>query len=318
MTSAVQPEATSADGGRGEREESVPAAQPSQPSQPAALSIRHLACTYGATEVLHDINLEVPQGRCAALVGESGSGKSTIAKTVMGMKAPARGSVLVCDREVQYGRSRLRKANRRSGSQTGAAGGNGSNGSNGSGSNGSDHWDSRPRVHMVFQDPVSSLNPHRRILDVVAEPYTIANHLASSERLAKAAALLARVGIDPDRYGPAKAGELSGGQAQRVAIARAIAADPELLICDEPVSSLDVSVQATVLNLFADLRDQEHMSMLFISHNLSVVRMISDAVYVLDQGSIVESGDTEQVIRHPQHAYTQRLIASVPRYRAQA
>ncbi|MCI1672934.1 MAG: ATP-binding cassette domain-containing protein [Bifidobacterium tibiigranuli] len=307
MTSAVQPEATSADGGRGEREESVPAAQPSQPSQPAALFIRHLACAYGTTEVLHDINLEVPQGRCAALVGESGSGKSTIAKTVMGMKAPARGSVLVCDREVQYRRSRLRKASGRSGGQTGAAGGNSS-----------DHWDSRPRVHMVFQDPVSSLNPHRRILDVVAEPYTIANHLASSERLAKAAALLARVGIDPDRYGPAKAGELSGGQAQRVAIARAIAADPELLICDEPVSSLDVSVQATVLNLFADLRDQEHMSMLFISHNLSVVRMISDAVYVLDQGSIVESGDTEQVIRHPQHAYTQRLIASVPRYRAQA
>ena len=255
-----------------------------------ALQVEHVACSYGKLEVLHDISLTVPRGSCAALVGESGSGKSTIAKTVMGMKRPTRGTVRIDGKPAGARRQ-------------------------GPGAHGRDRWTERPRVHMVFQDPISSLNPRRPILDVVAEPYTIAGHLTPDERRERARALLERVDIDPDAFGEAKAGELSGGQAQRVAIARAIAAAPELLICDEPVSSLDVSVQATVLNLFADLRDQEHMSMLFISHDLSVVRMISDTVYVLDKGVIVEQGDTEQVIHHPQHPYTQRLIASVPRYR---
>ncbi|MBT1170636.1 ATP-binding cassette domain-containing protein [Bifidobacterium sp. SO4] len=254
-----------------------------------ALSVEHVACSYGRREVLHDISLTVPKGACAALVGESGSGKSTIAKTIMGMKKPSRGTIRIDGHpagERERGHAR-----------------------------GHDRWQDRPRVHMVFQDPISSLNPRRPILDVVAEPYAIADHLTPNERRQRARELLARVDIDPDAFGDARAGELSGGQAQRVAIARAIAADPELLICDEPVSSLDVSVQATVLNLFADLRDSEHMSMLFISHDLSVVRMISDTVYVLDKGVIVEHGDTEQVIHHPSDPYTQQLIASVPRYR---
>ncbi|MEV8338215.1 ABC transporter ATP-binding protein [Leucobacter sp. NPDC077196] len=168
-------------------------------------------------------------------------------------------------------------------------------------------------VQMVFQDPISSLNPHRRVLDIVAEPDTIRGVGTRSDRREAASELLARVGLDPHRYGDAKPGKLSGGQAQRVAIARALMAKPSLLLCDEPVSSLDVSVQARVLNLFAELREETGLSMLFVTHDLAVVRMISDDVCVLNEGRIVERGPTEQVVTHPSHPYTRELLAAAPR-----
>lgn len=168
-------------------------------------------------------------------------------------------------------------------------------------------------VQMVFQDPISSLNPHRKVIDVVAEPVTIVGQGTRASRRSAARELLDRVGLSPERFGDARPGSLSGGQAQRVAIARALMAEPTLLICDEPVSSLDVSVQARVLNLLADLREETRLSMLFITHDLAVVRMIADEIAVLDHGRIVEHGATEQVIGDPQNAYTRELLAAAPR-----
>ncbi|PRY64312.1 ABC transporter family protein [Glaciihabitans tibetensis] len=175
-------------------------------------------------------------------------------------------------------------------------------------SGGADH-----PVQMVFQDPISSLNPHRAALDIVAEPLTIRGEGTMRQRRESARELLSRVGLDPHRFADARPSTLSGGQAQRVAIARALIARPALLLCDEPVSSLDVSVQARVLNLLAELRDEIGLSMLFISHDLAVVRMIADSVAVLCEGQIVESGDTESVISAPQHEYTRQLLEAAPR-----
>lgn len=168
-------------------------------------------------------------------------------------------------------------------------------------------------VQMIFQDPISSLNPHRRVVDIVAEPQAIRGGVQRAARREAARELLDRVGLDPVRFGEVKPGNLSGGQAQRVAIARALAAEPQLLLCDEPVSSLDVSVQARVLNLFADLREDTGLSMLFVTHDLAVVRMISEEVCVLSEGRIVEHGPTESVISHPNHPYTRELLAAAPR-----
>jgi ABC-type glutathione transport system ATPase component len=166
---------------------------------------------------------------------------------------------------------------------------------------------------MVFQDPISSLNPHRSALDIVAEPLTVRGEGTMRQRRESARELLSRVGLDPERFAQARPTTLSGGQAQRVAIARALIARPALLLCDEPVSSLDVSVQARVLNLLAELREEIGLSMLFISHDLAVVRMIADSVAVLCEGRIVESGDTERVISDPQHEYTRQLLEAAPR-----
>jgi peptide/nickel transport system ATP-binding protein len=168
-------------------------------------------------------------------------------------------------------------------------------------------------VQMVFQDPISSLNPGRSVVDIVAEPLTIRGEGRRRERRAVARDYLDRVGLDPLRFADARPTTLSGGQAQRVAIARALAARPALLLCDEPVSSLDVSVQARVLNLLADLREEIQLSMLFISHDLAVVRMIADTVVVLNDGRVVEHGSTERVIADPQHPYTRELIDAAPR-----
>jgi ABC-type glutathione transport system ATPase component len=168
-------------------------------------------------------------------------------------------------------------------------------------------------VQMVFQDPISSLNPHRATIDIVAEPLTIRGEGTTRQRRDTARELLARVGLDPARFADARPSTLSGGQAQRVAIARALVARPALLVCDEPVSSLDVSVQARVLNLLADLREEVGLSLLVISHDLAVVRMIADSVSVLCDGRIVESGETERVISAPEHPYTRQLLEAAPR-----
>lgn len=242
-----------------------------------ALCVARLRAGYGSHEVLHELNLTVPAGSCAAVVGESGSGKSTLAKVIMGLKRPASGQVLV---------------------------------------NGQDVWGTRrPRLGslaMIFQDPIASLNPRRTLGAIVAEPMTIAGKATAAERDRRANELLDRVGLPAGRYAKLRVSGISGGQAQRVAIARALAAEPKVLVCDEPVSALDVSVQATVLNLFTDLKTSEHLTMLFISHDLAVVRMISDTVHVLRDGHFIEAGATEQVISNPAQPYTQALVAAAP------
>ena len=171
----------------------------------------------------------------------------------------------------------------------------------------------RARMQMVFQDPYSSLNPRMTVADLVGEGLLV-HGLApnAAARRARVIELLELVGLSAEHLGRHPR-SFSGGQRQRIAIARALAVSPELLICDEPVSSLDVSMQAQVLNLFRDLREQLHLSMLFITHDLGVVRYLCDRVAVMEHGQLVEVGQQDQVYRAPAHAYTQALLGAVPR-----
>ncbi|WP_430591386.1 ABC transporter ATP-binding protein [Humidisolicoccus flavus] len=249
-----------------------------------ALELHNVSVQYGAFTAVNAASLIVPAGGSAAIVGESGSGKSTIARAVMGLQRLASGTITIEGSPLRTRRSA--RSRRDSG------------------------------IQMIFQDPISSLNPRRRLLDIVTEPLVLRRRGDRASQRARGAELLERVGLDPARYGDLRAGQISGGQAQRVAIARALAAEPRILVCDEPVSALDVSVQATVLNLFAELREHEGLTLLFISHDLAVVRMIADHCHVMRSGEIVESGDTEDILRTPQHPYTQQLIRAAPQIAA--
>jgi peptide/nickel transport system ATP-binding protein len=223
-----------------------------------------------------DISVSVPAGRALAIVGESGCGKSTLARILLGLLPPSAGTVRIDGRVLA-------------------------------------EMDRRARARLiqpVFQDPMSSLNPRRRVEDIVALPLIAAGDAGRAERRERVAAMLAQVGLGPDmaaRY-PA---QLSGGQRQRVAIARALVARPRILICDEPTSALDVSVQAQILNLLADLRAALDLTLVFISHNLAVVEHVADEVAVMYLGRIVEHADAESVFRAPRHPYTKALLASV-------
>ncbi|GAA2348797.1 ATP-binding cassette domain-containing protein [Dactylosporangium salmoneum] len=217
------------------------------------------------------VDLTVTAGETVGLVGESGSGKSTLARTIVGLERARRGRITFDGADVTRGWPRGLRRN----------------------------------VQMVFQDPRSSLNPRMRIGDIVAEGLR-AQRGSASDDVAK---LLEQVGVDPALAGRRPA-ELSGGQCQRVAIARALALRPRLLVCDEAVSALDVSVQAQILALLADLRTELGLTMLFISHDLGVVRQLADRVAVMYRGRIVEQGPAEQVYEEPSHEYTRSLLAS--------
>ncbi len=167
-------------------------------------------------------------------------------------------------------------------------------------------------MQMVFQDPISSLNPRRRVLDAVMEPLSIWGIGTRDERRAKASATLESVGINPDDAGGRRPIEFSGGQCQRISIARALMLEPTLLICDEPVSALDVSVQAQILNLLDDLKRARGLTMVFIAHDLAVVKNVSDRVAVMYLGKLCEVASPETLYRHPAHPYTAALLASIP------
>jgi peptide/nickel transport system ATP-binding protein len=225
------------------------------------------------------VSLEVRPGETLGLVGESGCGKSTLSRTVVGINAIAGGKLVVAGRDV----TAMAPDDRRMVART---------------------------IQYVFQDPFASLNPRRSIAQSLAEALEIAG-VGAAETRARSTALLRRVGLTEDfldRYPY----ELSGGQRQRIGIARALATEPKLLICDEPVSALDVSIQAQIINLLEDLRDELGLGYLFIAHDLSVVRHISDNVAVMYLGRIVEYGTTAQVYGNPQHPYTKALISSTP------
>lgn len=227
------------------------------------------------------VSFEVPEGKTLGLVGESGSGKSTVSRALLKLIQPTGGSAYYRDQEI-FGLSEeafrpLRK-----------------------------------EMQMIFQDPIGSLNPRMTIEAILAEPLTI--HFSSMTRKQRrdvSAALLHRVGLPVDalqRYPH----EFSGGQRQRIGIARALAVQPKFLICDEPVSALDVSVQASVLNLLKDLQKEFKLTYLFIAHDLAVVRHMSDDIIVMNRGEIVESGPADDLCERPQHDYTRKLLASIP------
>jgi oligopeptide/dipeptide ABC transporter ATP-binding protein len=231
---------------------------------------------------LNQVSLDLGEGESVGLVGESGSGKTTLGRCIVGLESPDRGQIVVDGVEVST-YAHLNARQRRQVRQT---------------------------VQMIFQDPYSSLNPARSIGSILAEALTVTGAKSRNVRAA-AIELLERVGL-PRSYAERRPAALSGGERQRVAIARALAVNPKLIVCDEPVSALDVSVQAQILNLLGKLRDQLGVSYLFITHDLSVVRQMADRIYVLYRGDIVESGLVEDILDRPKHSYTRRLIASVP------
>ena len=234
--------------------------------------------TFTAAEA---VGFELRQGETLGVVGESGSGKSSVARALLGLNPISRGDVEWRGKSL----SALSHADWRA---------------------------LRRHMQVVFQDPLASLNPRQTIGDSAAEPLTVFEpSLDRKQRLDKAAYWLEKVGLSRDmlnRYPH----EFSGGQCQRIGIARALILEPSLLICDEAVSALDVSVQAQVLNLLQDLQSEYGMALLFIAHDLSVVKHISDRVLVMSQGKVVEQGDAEQIYQSPQHSYTRSLIAAVP------
>lgn len=246
------------------------------------LEVRHLHKTYeirrlfskpALVKALDGVSFTLERGRTLAVVGESGCGKSTLAKCLMLIEPTTAGTVAIEGHSV---------------TDVGAR-------------------DWRKQVQMIFQDPYSSLNPRRRCLDLIAEPLVIEGELSREEITKRAREMMARVGLRPEfesRYPHM----FSGGQRQRIGIARALMLRPKILICDEPVSALDVSIQAQVLNLLMDLQDEFQLSYLFISHDLSVVRHIADDVLVMYLGQVMEYGGREAIFESPQNPYTQALL----------
>ena len=239
----------------------------------------------GAPLHLHAVNqvgFDIFAGETLGLVGESGSGKSTIGRLLVGLIPPSRGSIDLFGESItgRDGRRHLSKIRR--------------------------------RLQFVFQDPYGSLNPRMRVDDCIAEPLDIAGGLSRKDRTDRIVELLDIVGLprsSRDRYPH----EFSGGQRQRIGIARALALRPEFIVCDEPVSALDVSMQAQIVNLLLDLQERFGLSYLFIAHDLAVVRSIARRVAVMYAGSIVEQGPKAEIYRAPKHPYTQALLDAVPR-----
>jgi len=237
----------------------------------------------GDVVAVDDVSFAVAPGGSLAIVGESGSGKTTTARMIIGLEQPTTGRIFIGARERGSGRLGSRER-RRLGRE----------------------------VQIVFQDPYSSLDPRQRVSDCLEEVLRLHFDLSRPERESRIMELLLQVGLD-ERHAGVYPRALSGGQQQRVAIARALASRPRVLILDEAVASLDVSVQAQVLNLLADIREQMGVTYLFISHDLAVVRQVSDDVVVMRRGTIVERGSTDHVLDDPRHAYTKALLLAVPR-----
>ncbi|MFJ4175912.1 dipeptide ABC transporter ATP-binding protein [Microbacterium sp. NPDC089696] len=226
------------------------------------------------------VDLSLRPGEILAIVGESGSGKSTLARMLVGLDSPDAGSLVYRDQDVTRGRLADRKTLRRG-------------------------------VQMVFQDPYMSLNPRMTVQQIVSEPLAATRTGSPASRRERVAELLELVGLAPEMASRFPH-QFSGGQRQRIGIARALALDPDVLVCDEPVSALDVSIRAQIIDLLCDLRERLGMSIVFIAHDLSLVRHIADRVAVMYLGDMVEVGDTETVYRTPEHPYTKSLLSAIP------
>jgi ABC-type glutathione transport system ATPase component len=235
----------------------------------------------GAVHAVAGVDLMIGRGEIVGLVGESGSGKTTVAHCVLRLLEPDAGAIALDGADITHlPRRKLTSL--------------------------------RPKMHMVFQDPYSSLNPRMKVADIVAAPLRAQRHLRPASRRkisAEVGEMLAQVGLSAQLRG-SYPHELSGGQRQRVGLARSLIARPLLLVADEPTSALDVSVQAAILNQFADLQRDLGFSCLFISHNLAVVHYLCDRIAVMRRGEIVEAGSREQVFRSPSHPYTRELLSA--------
>lgn len=252
------------------------------------LEVRHLKRDYATSggflrpaKMVHavkDVNFTLQKGRTLAVVGESGCGKSTLARMITLIDAQTSGEILIDG--IPASAAHVTK-------------------------------ELRQKVQIVFQNPYGSLNPRQKIGDVLAEPLLLNTDMSAAERRDKAMAMLLKVGLGPEHFNRYPH-MFSGGQRQRIAIARALMLNPSFLVLDEPVSALDLSVQAQILNLLKDLQDEFGLTYVFISHDLSVVRYIADEVMVMYFGDVVEHGTRDEVFGNPQHAYTQTLFAATP------
>jgi peptide/nickel transport system ATP-binding protein len=267
------------------------AAKPKDPNAPVVLQVRSLAKSFFLREGLfgkrefkavRDVNFQLRRGHTLGVVGESGSGKTTMGLTLLRLHEPTAGEVLFDGRNLLTLSDSERQAMRR-------------------------------RIQIVFQNPYASLNPRFTIGQTLTEPMTIHRIGADqAERERRARALLAQVGLDDSALGKYPH-EFSGGQRQRIAIARCLTLEPEVLVLDEAVSALDVSVQAQVLNLLKDLQDDLGLAYVFISHDLAVVRFLSDEVLVMKDGEVVEQAPAQQLLAAPVQEYTRRLLGAIPR-----
>ena len=237
----------------------------------------------GRKRVVHavsEVSFDVAEGETLGIVGESGCGKSTVARAIIRLVDITAGEVIYAGQDL-------------------------------AGLEGEDLRRVRPHLQMIFQDPISSLNPRRRVRDVIAEGLAVWGDDIGSWSRDRIDELMDAVGVEA-RYGARRPHEFSGGQCQRIGIARALALDPKVLICDEPVSALDVSIQAQILNLLQDMKRRYGLTVLFISHDLSVVKNVSDRIVVMYLGKVCEIGSTAEIYAHPAHPYTRALLASIP------
>jgi len=246
------------------------------------LSVSFAQARFSGRSVVHalkDVSLTVHQGETLGIVGETGCGKSTLCRCIVRLYRPSRGQIIFDGTDISSLPERRLGTLRRA-------------------------------VQMIFQDPADSLNPRLPVGAIIEEPLVIQTSLSPARRRARVDELLGEVGL-PLGASPRYPHEFSGGQRQRVAIARALALKPTLLICDEPVSSLDVSIQAQILNLLLDLQEEYGLTMIFVSHDLAVVRHMADRVAVMYQGEVVELASSDQIYRNPRHGYTRTLLSSV-------
>ena len=237
--------------------------------------------TVGRVYAVDGVSFSIAEGETLGMVGESGCGKSTVARTVMRLVEPTEGTIRLAGHDITHlGNAALRPHRR--------------------------------QMQIVFQDPFASLDPRMSAGDIVGEPLLVHGLTDRAQRLEQVAALFEQVGLRPAQM-RAFPHEFSGGQRQRICIARALALNPRLIVADEPVSALDVSIQAQVINLMQDLQEEFGLSYIFIAHDLSVVRHISNRIAVMSWGNIVEIGPADEIYQHPQHAYSKTLLAAAPR-----
>lgn len=236
----------------------------------------------GEVKAVDNVSVEIKRGEILGLVGESGSGKTTTGRAIIRLAPISSGKIFY------EGIDLTELSNRQ-------------------------FMPYRKKIQMIFQDPFNSLDPKMTVGETIAEPLDIHFSLSKKEKAMRIKNLLERVGLNAD-FASRYPHEFSGGQRQRIGIARALAVEPEFIICDEPVSALDVSVQAQIVNLLEDLRKDLNIAMLFIAHDLAVVEHISDRIIVMTNGKIVEEGEAEELCKNPKHPYTKKLIAAIPSF----
>lgn len=241
---------------------------------------KHFSSSQGILRAVDDVSFDIMEGETLGLVGESGCGKSTLGKMILRLELPTEGEVLFEKRNIlRFNKEEMRAA--------------------------------RKEMQIIFQDPYASLNPRMMISDIIAEPLDVHKVAFGAERSMRIESLLKLVGLDSSFKGRFPH-ELSGGQRQRIGIARALALQPKFIVCDEPISALDVSVQAQIINLLKSLQKENQLTYLFIAHDLNIVRYVSTKVAVMYLGKIVEMAPSESLYKDPQHPYTKALLSAIP------